>query len=427
MKYDRQERQRYLLITLFLVIAVTLGFAEQGFADSISSFLTIQVMPARLIQDYSTFGVGGALLNASLVALMGLLLTRFSSVTLAGPTIAAVFTMFGFGLFGKSVLNIVWIILGVFIASRLAGKSFGSYSLIALFGTALGPLVTYVMFDLGLPYAISLPLGALSGIAAGFLLPALAGQMLSLHQGYSLYNMGFTCGFLGLFAASILKASKAMAPIEVFWNTAHSTALTLIIPIFSLLSILYGFLFSPYSFRRIIGEVIGIQNQTGRLPSDFFDIVENSESPWVNMGLLGFAGFAIVVATGSTINGPIIAGLATLMGFGLFGKSLKNSYPIIVGVIAAALLFGKPLTSPGVILAILFSTTLAPIAGQFGIIIGIISGFIHLTMVEATGIWHGGFDLYNNGFAGGLTATLVITIIHWYQTISIKEDFIDET
>ena len=255
---------------------------------------------------------------------MGLLLTRFSSVTLAGPTIAAVFTMFGFGLFGKSVLNIVWIILGVFIASRLAGKSFGSYSLIALFGTALGPLVTYVMFDLGLPYAISLPLGALSGIAAGFLLPALAGQMLSLHQGYSLYNMGFTCGFLGLFAASILKASKAMAPIEVFWNTAHSTALTLIIPIFSLLSILYGFLFSPYSFRRIIGEVIGIQNQTGRLPSDFFDIVENSESPWVNMGLLGFAGFAIVVATGSTINGPIIAGLATLMGFGLFGKSLKE-------------------------------------------------------------------------------------------------------
>ena len=115
------------------------------------------------------------------------------------------------------------------------------------------------------------------------------------------------------------------------------------------------------------------------------------------------------------------------MGFGSFGKSMKNSYPLVVGVIIATLLFGKSLNAPGPMLAALFSTTLAPIAGQFGPIIGIIAGIIHLTVVESSAVWHGGFDLYNNGFAGGLSATLVISIIHWYQSNKKDEDFYNET
>ncbi len=426
MEQDIQERQRYVLISLFLLLTVTIGFIEQGIWPSLTSFVQIQTVPGRLIQDYTTFGIGGALLNASLVALTGLLVVRFSSVSLAGPTIAAIFTMFGFGLFGKSVLNSSWVIAGVFIASKMAGKPFGSYSLIALFGTALGPLVSYVMFDIGLPLGISLPLGALSGILAGVLLPSIAGQMLSLHQGYNLYNMGFTCGFLGLFASSMFRAAGVMDPIEVVWNTETSIALHLIIPLFSVMSILYGFIFSKQPLKKSLGELQGIQKQTGRLPSDFFDLVE-SESPWINMGLLGLASYLYVLISGASVNGPVIAGMATVMGFGLFGKSLRNTFPIVIGVVLAALLFGKPLTNPSVTLAVLFSTTLAPVAGQFGIIIGIIAGFLHLVMVESTGSWHGGFDLYNNGFAGGLTATLVISVIHWYRTISIKEDFNNET
>jgi hypothetical protein len=85
--------------------------------------------------------------------------------------------------------------------------------------------------------------------------------------------------------------------------------------------------------------------------------------------------------------------------------------------------FGKDITSPGPILAVLFVTTLAPIAGEFGILAGVAAGFIHLVMVESTAAWHGGLDLYNNGFAGGLTATLVIAILHWYRTNRTKEDF----
>ena len=425
MKCEANEKGRYFLIGSFLLCAAVMGFLTDGIRSTIFSFLEIQTVSARLVQDYTVLGVGGALLNASLVAVIGLLLVYFSSVTLAGPTIAAIFTMFGFGLFGKSVTNISFILVGVLIASRIAGKSFGAYSLIALFGTALGPVVTLLAFDLNLPLYFSLPLGAFAGVVIGIILPAVAGAMLSLHQGYNLYNIGFSCGFIGLFVASLMRAMNLLGPIEVTWNTEPSTALTLLIPLFSAASIIYGFLSSGQKVMTSAREVVALQTLSGRLPTDFFDAVE-SQTPWINMGLLGLASFAYVTLTKSSINGPLIAGMATVMGFGSFGKTLKNSYPVVAGVILATLVFGKSLSAPGPLLAALFATTLAPVAGQFGPAAGVIAGVIHLIVVESSGAWHGGLDLYNNGFAGGLSATLIITLIHWYKTNRTKEDFINE-
>lgn len=37
-------------------------------------------------------------------------------------------------------------------------------------------------------------------------------------------------------------------------------------------------------------------------------------------------------------------------------------------------------------------------------------------MVERTGAWHLGINLYNNGFAGGLTATLIVSVIQWLRS-----------
>lgn len=54
---------------------------------------------------------------------------------------------------------------------------------------------------------------------------------------------------------------------------------------------------------------------------------------------------------------------------------------------------------PGPLLAVLFCTGLAPIAGQFGVFWGMVAGFLHMTIVQNTSILHGGMNLYNNGFA----------------------------
>ena len=85
------------------------------------------------------------------------------------------------------------------------------------------------------------------------------------------------------------------------------------------------------------------------------------------------------------------------MGFGAFGTHIKNSWPVVTGVIAAAFITGNDLNAPGPVLAAVFVTTLSPLAGEFGIFPGIIAGFIHLLMVLQTGSWQGGMNLYNNG------------------------------
>jgi hypothetical protein len=69
----------------------------------------------------------------------------------------------------------------------------------------------------------------------------------------------------------------------------------------------------------------------------------------------------------------------------------------------------------GPLLAALFATTLAPLSGQFGPLVGIIAGLVHLMLVMRTGAWHAGMNLYNNGFAGGLTATLFVGLITWWS------------
>ncbi|HPC38243.1 MAG TPA: DUF1576 domain-containing protein, partial [Exilispira sp.] len=102
-----------------------------------------------------------------------------------------------------------------------------------------------------------------------------------------------------------------------------------------------------------------------------------------------------------------------------FGKNLRNSIPVVIGVILTALLLQIELNSPSIILATLFSTTLAPIAGTFGVIAGLIAGSLHLILVQFTAGWVGGINLYNNGFAGGLVATFLVAIIDWLENASI--------
>ncbi|MDD2297659.1 MAG: DUF1576 domain-containing protein [Sphaerochaetaceae bacterium] len=419
---EKHERIRYIALLCMLLGIILAGFTVDGVHKSLVDFIKIQTSSSRLIQDFTAIGVGGALVNASLVALIGLSLVFFSSVSLSGPTLAAVFTLLGFGLFGKTPLNNLPIMAGVWIAARFARKTLGSYSLIALFGTALGPLVTYLMFETALPLPLSIPVAIMAGLVTGIILPAIAGSMLQLHHGYNLYNIGFSCGFIGLFASSALRASNRMQPIFILWNTQRHVVLVVLIPAVVILLFSVGIISSHGSPKKLFTDTKKLQRLSGRLPTDYFDVVD-SGAPWLNMGLLGIASVLFVLISGAPFNGPVLGGIFTVIGFGAFGKSLKNCWPVVLGVCLGTWLFGKTLADPGPILAALFATTLAPIAGQFGIITGIIAGFIHLIVVESTAAWHGGLDLYNNGFAGGLTATFLIAILQWYQTNRSKEDF----
>jgi hypothetical protein len=84
---------------------------------------------------------------------------------------------------------------------------------------------------------------------------------------------------------------------------------------------------------------------------------------------------------------------------------------------------------PSLQLAGLFGTTLAPIAGHFGPLFGILAGFIHSALVLQTGGPVAGLNLYNNGFSGGLIAIVLyptITAIVRHRRPKLRdEDYYD--
>ncbi len=414
---DPKDRRLYLLLVCILVAIATVGMIAPGTEDAsigatLSAIARLQIRPARLVNDFTRAeSPGAALVNAALVAGIGLVLVRLNGVRLAGPTVAAVFTLFGFGLFGKTPLNFVPIIIGVSIAARIAGKQFKEYILIAMFGSALGPLVSLIAFEIGLPPALSVPVGLLGGVAVGVVLPAIAFVMLRLHQGYSLYNIGLTTGFLALFAAAIVFGRGGQLPGGAVWNSEPTLLLILLVPAVSLALIGAGLLQNAQAALR---GFVSITSIPGRLPSDFMDMV-SVPAALVNMGVMGLLMWGYVIVVGADLNGPVLGGIFTIVGFAAFGKQPRNVLPVIVGVAAAALLFGHELSAPGVILAALFGTTLAPLAGEFGFAIGAVAGFLHLLIVLRSGAWHAGIGLYNNGLAGGLTATLLVATIEWYR------------
>ena len=419
---ERNERILYLLLIVLISLLAVVGILLEGPVQVIQKTALLQTQSARLISDFTLHGVGTAMFNAASVGALALILIFHATVSLSGPTVSAILTLIGFAFFGNTLLNSIPLIIGVWIASKVARKTFGSYSLIALFGTALGPLVTYVMFSLDLSLYISIPLGLLSGMIAGFILPAVAGSMLQLHQGYNLYNIGFSCGFIGLFASNLLIAANKMQALAILFNEAFSLSLFLVIPVFSLMLIFTALIVDKP--RKCIIGFKEVQKLSGRLPYDFFD-TGHFGGTLLNIGLLGLLYWVYALIVDAPINGPVVGGLFTIIAFGGFGKTVKNTFPVFLGVVLSTLLFGKSLTAPGPLLAALFATTLAPIAGQFGFIAGILAGIIHLIMVEVTASWHGGLDLYNNGFAGGLTASLFVAILQWFKTNRPKEDFIE--
>jgi hypothetical protein len=406
------ERKNYWLLILCSLGILLLGIASDGLMPSLQGFIKLQTHAARLINDFTIIGgVGGALFNAGIMGFLSLILIKLCGVTLSGPTLAAYFTIVGFSLFGKTPLNAFPVVLGVYFASKVSGKSFSSYVLFALFGTALGPLVSYILFEAGFTGFYAIPLGIVCGVIAGFVLPGIGMAMLRMHEGFNLYNIGLTCGFLALFFASFLVGAKQDINIKVIWNTEPHLGLILLTPALSILLIIWGAIMDG---RKLFTNLKRIMSLSGRLPSDFMFSVSPGAA-LVNAGILGLVGTIYMLLIKAPLNGPVIGGLFTVIGFATFGKHLKNCWPVALGVIIATLLYGKALNAPGPVLAFLFVTTLAPLSGEFGPLIGIAAGFVHLSIVERSAAWHGGLDLYNNGFAGGLTATLFLAIIQWFK------------
>ncbi len=367
--------------------------------------LNIVLHKAGLIADnFAVANIGAAFFNAASIMVIALSLFELLKVRITGPGIACILLCAGFSMFGKDIVNIWPIIAGVFLYAKRQNDGFNKYIYNALYGTALAPIITEIFLIGKNPLSLITAIGC--GLIIGFLIPPLSTYCLRVHQGYSLYNVGFSAGLVGTLIVSLLRSFGYVPQSQLVWT--YESDIKVLVYLFSLFAFLFliGFYFADFKLK----PWFQMFRHSGRLMSDFV-LMDGLPPVLMNMGALGILSMCFLLFTGGSINGATIGGIMTIVGFGGFGKHLKNVVPVVAGVYLGSLLKVWNIYDPSVQLATLFGTCLAPIAGQFGWIYGIVAGFLHSSMVMSIGVFHGGLNLYNNGFSAGLVALILIPFI----------------
>jgi hypothetical protein len=386
---------------------VLLGFWLNTPREIFEGIQKIVSSPDTLITDYiAVGGVGAALVNSGCLTLIVLLIFYWFKLQVNGVTIACLFTITGFALFGKNLFNIWFIIAGAFLYIQLKKESWIKLIYPAFFGTALAPVVTEVLFSTNLPLPNRFILAITSGLGIGFILLPISANLLKVHNGFNLYNMGFTAGVVGTIVVSLFNSYGIVPEPKMLWTSGNNKILGyyLFLMVFSM--IVTGIFLEKKPWQKLQN----IWKYSGQLITDFV-LLEGFGASLINMGINGCIVTLYVLLVGGSLNGPTVGGIFTVIGFSAFGKHPKNILPILMGICLGGLSKKMSINEPSMLLAALFGTTLAPIAGKYGWLWGTVAGFIHSSVVQSVGVLHGGLNLYNNGFAAGIVAAILIPII----------------
>ena len=386
----KQRMKKIEILSTILFIIILIFFSTYVINEHENIFIgmyKIVTSPAILVTDFMYVGgMGAAFLNAVLIFSFNFFLVKLFKVKINGITIAAFFTVFGFSFFGKNILNILPFYLGGILYSIYTSTDFSGHIVPIAFSSALAPFVSSVAFYGEISYETSYINAILIGILIGFIVVPLSKSLYDFHEGYDLYNLGFTAGILGSVIIAVLKLYHFEITPQFLLSTEYD------IPLKILCSSAFFSLIKDNGYKSDFTQKYGYG------------------LTFINMGVMGFVSIGFVMITGQAFNGPVLAALFTVVGFSANGKTVFNTLPILLGVLLASL--GSKGSIFTLAISGLFGTALAPISGIFGPVAGIIAGWLHLAVVQNVGLVHGGLNLYNNGFSAGIVAGFLLPIFN---------------
>ena len=403
-----QRMKQIEILTVALSMLILIFFINYVISEHENIFIgmyKIITSPAVLVTDFiQVGGIGAAFLNAILIFSFNFFLIKSFKVKITGITIAAFFTVFGFSFFGKNILNILPFYLGGILYSIYTSTDFSEHIVPVAFSSALAPFVSSVAFYGDISYETSYINAILIGVLIGFIVVPLARSLYDFHEGYDLYNLGFTAGILGSVIIAVLKLYHFEITPQFLLSTEYDIPLKILCSAAFISLIIIGFYINDNSISGYFSLI-----KDDGYKSDFTQKYGYGLT-FINMGIMGFVSIGFVTITGQAFNGPVLAALFTVVGFSANGKTVFNTLPILIGVLLASL------GSKGSIFTLavsgLFGTALAPISGVFGPVAGIIAGWLHLAVVQNVGLVHGGLNLYNNGFSAGIVAGFLLPIFN---------------
>lgn len=420
-KFSDYHSHNNSLIARRLCIGLALSLSAAGFIidtpqNILSGIIAFITCPDTLITDYFVIGsIGAALVNAGIVTFISIALTLVIKTPYTGSTIAMIFLMAGFALFGKNPFNILPFFLGVWLYAKRHGQPMARYTNAALFSTALAPVVSEIMLAWIEQPLLGLMAAIIDGAAIGFLIIPLAEHSFSCHMGYSLFNYGFAGGLIALIIASVSQGLGHPIETVMIWNEGVPA---------SILNYLVGmiivlFVGGALLTHRSPMEYLRVFRHSGRAPTDFM-LTDGIGVTMMNMGAMGAVSLGYVLLVGGDLNGPVVGAVLTAVGFGAAGEHPKNTIPVMLGVWLASKVLIPLDTDPGMLLAALFGTALAPVSGTFGAFWGVVAGFTHAAVVLVVGAPCGGYNLYNNGFSSGLVALVMVSVLQGVDVLRHK-------
>jgi len=399
---------------LFVTIALILNTPQQ----ILEGLIRIHTSRSVLITDYVALaGIGAALVNSAILLFLNLLMLISTKNAPNGKIIAVLFLTIGFSLFGKNLFNTLPITAGVWLYGKVSGIKFSTLVLHGVVSTTIAPIVSEVAFFGGGTTVYKVVIAYMVGVFVGFIFPAVAEYVKRMHSNFCLYNGGIAGGFIATMFAGLFRSIGMEIVPEAYWDTSHTLQLTILACGIGVVLIVYGIVMDKpsVSFRRFRN----IQSESDPHDNDFFS--KYGSSCYKNIGILCLVSTAVILLLGMTseegpiMNGPILGGVFTVSGFAASGKHLRNTIPVLIGSVIAVHFNHLSPTAPVNVLAILFSTGLAPIAGKYGWAWGIATGFFHVSIAVFIGDINGGLNLYNNGFAGSFVAVMILPVIEFFR------------
>lgn len=434
MKRTRVIRQHYTVFLLMALGTLALGIFLCPDIERIRrGLLQIVMHPSLLPTDYMTVGghIGVSFVHAGLMMLTAIAVFAMVGAKLQGLQVAALMMVFAFAFCGKNLLNIWPLVIGVFIEAKVANKDPAAVVPLAFFAGSLSPLVSVLAVGTPLlihaPLTLTVPVAIVAGVIAGMLIGRFAAFVRTLHRGTILYNGAMSSGIVGILTNFLLIAMGLGHDklIDNIYIVGFNKLLGWIVFGYAMYFLIAG-LYLNKGFKGL-GYFVG-HTFNG---TDFVYQFSMGKT-LINMSLVCLAVLLyVLVIPRAQLNGPVIGGLFTIVGFAANGVTLPSMLPALAGVFMGSFLTGgvggalvgnsfakaglARVASRSMVIAAMFSGGFSPMTKLYGPSASFAAGMLFSITVTNIAPLHGWMINYHNGFSMGLVAMLFLPVIQIYS------------
>ena len=168
-----------------------------------------------------------------------------------------------------------------------------------------------------------------------------------------------------------------------------------------------------------------IVTSPAQLTCDYFALA-GMGATYLNAGLVGLACIVVLLLSGIQMNGLSLMAFFLTTGFSFFGMNILNIWPCILGTLLFSIVDRTPFKNS--VNIALFSTSLAPFVSEgifrhpafdtwpskiaFGIMLGVIAGFLMPILCKHSPSLHKGYSLYNAAAVAGFVGILLLSFMY---------------